>query len=179
MLPLLASCGDGTRDPLEERAYIDYAWGRLQPGGRFKLYQTPERNWVNGFISTQPIRNPCFHPPDGGIECELKVQLRPGGVLAFQQETHFPPGGWDSAPAGDAVSLWGREALLARSAADYACVGLDADESVELFVKGVNYEDNSPVAEPVLTACLRGPGLRALEAELLAFLNTATPIPGP
>ena len=120
------------------------------------------------YLSTSPLSDPCDRGPNS-IQCGWAAAsgLAPDGVLVEWSRNGFP--GWTFDPTkGQPFNVSGRTATLEDVAAADSCKGIGGEREVVVTI-------DDPVPDQnwtELRACLRGPNLADLSAQLGAMLGT-------
>jgi len=111
------------------------------------------------FLSNQPMIPPCN---DGG--CGLAVKrLNRGGVLAWWSEWGMPGWAFDKNAKGESLTVGGRRATLVIKPGCHQIGG-------RVFMQAVVERPQVPDNWYELDACIRGPGVDQIEAQVRALL---------
>lgn len=126
------------------------------------------------FIASIPLPDPCREVGDS-ITCDRlpPIVLPPGGIviridtarsLLGPSSLVTPP------PDGEDLQVNGYRTTLVRVAGG-ACAAIGADETITILVPTLG----DWIGRTTVLACMRGPGLAELEAEVRAFVARAAP----
>jgi hypothetical protein len=120
------------------------------------------------YLSTSPLSDPCDRAPNS-IQCvrAAAAALAPDGVLVEWSRNGFP--GWTFDPTkGQRFDVSGRAATIEDLPAVESCKAIGGERQVVVTI-------DDPVADMNWTevqACLRGPNLADLRAQVGAMLET-------
>lgn len=120
------------------------------------------------YLSTEPLSDPCDRKPMS-IACtrEPVVHLGPNGILADWWRRGSP--GWAFDPTkGQPITVAGRTATIEQLDPDEGCQNVGGDRKLVLTIPDPTPNWNWTE----LDACLRGPALDALQAQVEAMLST-------
>jgi hypothetical protein len=120
------------------------------------------------FLSTSPLSDPCDRRPNS-IECvrSAVAALAPNGLLVEWSTHGFP--GWTFDPAkGRLILVGGRRATLEDVEPGDDCRRVEGDRSIVVTVD----DGRAPGNWLEMRACLRGPSLDVLRAQIQAMVAT-------
>jgi hypothetical protein len=124
------------------------------------------------YLRNQPMHAPCTKTMIGNgvsISCRQPIDaLLPGGVLAWWGSGGMPTWRFGDQP-GSRIRLSGRDAKITIERPG-TCRNLGADETISVVARNLELFDNYYSFE----ACLRGPGLKALEGQARAMIDSVT-----
>jgi hypothetical protein len=159
---------DGIPPPL--RHFVGQGVSFDHPGawreGHFEM--TSSFSGLIVYLSTSPLIDPCDRGP-GSVACirEAVRALDVDGVLVDWSWNGFP--GWTFDPTkGRRVAVGGRAATLEDLVPDDRCRGIGGERLVLVTIDDPRADANWTSVR----ACLRGPDLAALEAQVGAMLGS-------
>jgi len=162
---------ESTYDYLHERtlsmqAFIDAA----PPGWSVMRARVPPPGGGRVFIASVELPDPCRGVGQSiTCDCLPSMVLPPGGVIRDSARDLLAPTSPVAPPlSGDDLVVNGYRTKLVRVIGG-ACSAIGANETVTIVIPTLG----DWIGRTTVVACLRGPGLADLEAELLALIEGA------